>query len=273
MVKLCLCVAIIFLTAKARSQTDPSGCALEVLEKENPQYIFLGENHFDNNPLLFFYNILPKLKSMGFRTIFVEYFESYDQNHIDRLSAQNLVDRFSDPQLQILDLLINDWGYDSSKYYAISFLALQSGLKLRGIDRRRDLVYMTDFREKMAVRDQHMFLISSQYITMFPEEKIIFFNGYSHSRRALPGYGPTLFDHFMEHYGNKKIMSLKHDYLYDLSQQRMDLRIIHGENLKMNCSEDFYFYKDPQSEQFNYHIFLDPQELLPLSDQYNTTSI
>ena len=237
-------------------------CPEQIIKKENPDVIFIGENHWDDYIEDFFSENLSFLHSFGFEYFFAEYIESNDQHIIDKF--------YKDPRKNLNWFYSTfashqDWGYNPQKYLNISLDVVKSGMKLMGFDRRRDIEHIRDKDYKMMIRDQHMLEVAEKFIKKNPGKKLIFFNGWSHSFVHNQLMGPSFYELFIRRFPQLKTMNLRRDFYDDMTNQRLNLSRKYDE-LDNGCEKGFLFYKDPANEEFDYHIFEEEKPLFPISD-------
>lgn len=248
----------------SRQAQSKVSCPKEALEKESPDFIFLGENHWDSLAQNFIINHIDLFKELGFEFFFAEYIESQDQHYIDRfyenptqMNLNYLYSTFANP---------SDWGYSPEKYLRISLGVMASGMRLMGFDRRRDLELEKEDIQ-MAIRDRHMFKVAEEFVLNNPGKKAIFFNGWSHSFLNNSLAAPSVYERFIERFPGKKVLNLKRDYYEELSRQRMKI-YQYSSQLSEGCEGEFLFYRD--DEKFDFYIFEENQPLFPISESYVT---
>jgi len=240
---------------------------MEVIEKADPDIIFIGENHFDNNTSDYIATHLQLLESMGFQSFFLEHLESDQQNNIDQIYRKQPVNNSMTLEL----LKESKWGYSNRKYQTITKNIMGSSIKAYGLDRRSDLKSVDDPDERMALRDLHMFQVVKKHIEQNPESKIILLNGSSHSyiNRQLPS--PTVYQRIKEYFPNKKTLNLKVDYYKDFTPQRLGLAKKHN-MLEKQCQSGFFLFQDSQDSSFDYYIFKDFKRFFPIGNYGHTSA-
>lgn len=244
-------------------------CPQSTLDQENPDIIFIGENHFDPLAAEFISKNVQHFKSMGFNHIFVEYIESRDQYVLDNFN-ENPVENLN--QLYRTFGMEGDWGYDTNKYLNLSVYIAHAGINLMGLDRRFDLMFMRDQDEKMKIRDQHMFDIAKDFIKRNPGEKLIFFNGWAHSFKNDQLTGKSFYELFKDYFTELNIVNLKKDYYEEISKER--LKIAEKQPiLNENCRSEFVLYTSESTDDFDYYIFENNEPLFPVSDRYTSDFI
>ncbi len=242
--------------------SDHTSCPKEVFNDTSAQYIFIGESHPDGQLVSFFKHSLPLLKNKGFDVFFAEYIDSSDQYIIDK----NFYEQ-GDP-LPKIGYLFSDWGYDFSKYEKITSYVRLNDFRLVAMDRRRDLQVTLQQNERMAIRDFHMFNLAVDFIDLNPNTKIIFYNGslHSHINTGLPK--PSFYAWFKEYYPDKTTLNVKFDNtgFYDFSPQKKKIFELNSGNIDLGCESKSFFFKDPDTDEFNYYGFKDNSLIYPVQD-------
>lgn len=241
---------------------EPLTCANSIVSQIDSQYIFIGEDHRDFKSKQFIVDYLKDLKSMGFNTIFVEYIESDDQRILDLFNKnpnayrEHVFRTYGQP---------GDWGYNPTGYLLLTDAIGFYDINIFGLDRRSDLRINMNSDDKMAIRDQHMFDVVKSFIVLNPEEKVIFFNGSSHSFYNPQLTAPSFYEIFKKNFPRAKTTNIKVDYYnYDsISNERLQISKL---NSKLQCPHDYIMYSKETESNFDFYLFENTTDFLPNID-------
>ncbi len=257
---LSLSLNLCFVTkSNAADVLNPLVCASSEIPFITSQYIFIGEDHRDYKSKQFLIDYLPVFKSMGYKSIFVEYIESKDQQVLNLFNENPILNR---EKVFRTYGLPGDWGYDPEPYLLLTDAIGYYGIDIYGLDRRSDLRLRIDPDIKMAIRDQHMFKIANQHILRNPSEKIIFLNGSSHSFKNTKLLKPSFYELFRKFYVNRTTTNIKIDY-YTHGSLSLERLMVVDKSSANECPSDYFLFQPSQKRAFDFYIFENSKKLLP----------
>lgn len=237
-------------------------CANSKVSQIDSQYIFIGEDHRDFKSKQFIVDYLHHFKSMGFNTIFVEYIESKDQPILNLFNKNPIAYRehvfrtYGQP---------GDWGYNPTGYLLLTDAIGFYDINIFGLDRRSDLRINMNSDDKMAIRDRHMFDVVKSFIDLNPDEKVIFFNGSSHSFYNRKLTAPSFYEIFKKNFPDAKTTNIKIDF-YNFDTVSIERLKISKLNSQLQCPNDYIIYSEEPKSNFDFYLFENTTDFLPNID-------